>query len=117
MRTVVKLGLGGRKVEGVGQLPHGQTGYLESPLESRQSNCKFSMVSPSMIVFPFSKRSFFFSPYTRSFSVPKWEAGLPQRHGAKIACHAVETRDAEQRSEDGMYGATKVQWLRVVASS
>lgn len=55
--------------------------------------------------------------YTLSFSVPKWEAGSPHRHGSKIACHAVDTRDAEHRSEDCMYGGTNVQWFRVVASS
>lgn len=48
-------------------------------------------------------------PYTLSFSVPKWEAGSPHRHGSKIAYHAEDTRDAEHRSEDCMYGGTNVQ--------
>lgn len=49
------------------------------------------------------------SPYTLSFSVPKWEAGSPQRHGSKIACQAVDTRDTEHRSEECMYGTTNAQ--------
>lgn len=41
-----------------------------------------------------------FSPYTASFSVPKWDAGFPHKHGANVSCHALETRDAAHRSEE-----------------